>query len=134
MKKNVRKYLVVAGIFMAFTLLASYPAMARNVLESGQMLYRGEALTSPNGYYKLILQEDGNLVLYRKGKALWSSGTNGKDARKLVMQSDGNLVLYGNNGPIWASNTSGNRGAFLMLQNDGNLVIYKAVWSTGTAR
>ncbi len=134
MKKSIGKYFIVVGVIVIITLLAAHPAMARNVLASGQMLYRGEALTSSNGHYKLILQEDGNLVLYRKGKALWSSGTNGKNARKLVMQSDGNLVLYGNNGPIWASNTSGNRGAFLMLQNDGNLVIYKAIWSTGTAR
>ncbi len=134
MKSEWKKTLVAIGFMVALTLLAAAPAMARNILRSGQMIYQGEALKSPNGRFKLVLQNDGNLVLYDRGRALWSSGTNGKNARKLVMQSDGNLVLYGPNGPVWATNTSGNRGAYLMLQDDGNLVIYKAVWSTHTIR
>jgi len=133
-KKKWIKCLTVIGFLMAFTVVAVYPVMARDTLKSSQMLYKGESLKSANGRFELTLQNDGNLVLYEKGKAIWSSETNGKNAKKLVMQSDGNLVLYGPNGPIWATNTSGNRNAYLMLQNDGNLVIYKAVWSTHTAR
>jgi len=134
MKINVKKALVIAGLILTFSVIAAYQAMARNILASSQVLYQGESLNSINGRFKLVLQADGNLVLYDKDKALWSSGTNGKNAKKLVMQNDGNLVLYGPNGPVWASNTSGNRGAYLVLQDDGNLVIYKAVWSTGTAQ
>ena len=134
MRKDTKRILIVAGLIAILTMMTVPTAMARNILASSQILYRGEALESPNGRFKLVLQNDGNLVLYDRTKALWSSGTNGKNAKKLVMQNDGNLVLYGPNGPIWASNTSGNRGAFLMIQDDGNLVIYKAVWSTQTAR
>ncbi len=134
MKIGVKRGMIVFACLIALSVIAAPPALARNILASTQILYQGESLESPNGRFKLVLQADGNLVLYDKDKALWSSGTNGKDAKKLVMQNDGNLVLYGPNGPVWASNTSGNRGAYLVLQDDGNLVIYKAVWSTGTAR
>lgn len=57
----------------------------------------------------------------------------------LIMQTDGNLVLYskvGSNAQVasWASNTSGNPGATVTLQDDRNLVVYssagKALWSS----
>lgn len=55
---------------------------------------------------------------------------------RLVMQHDGNLVLYASGGrAVWSSGTFGNTGAFLRLQDDGNMVIYrngKALWSSRT--
>lgn len=50
----------------------------------------------------------------------------GYDSYSLVMQEDGNLVLYGDGQPIWASNTAGAIGSafYVMMQDDGNLVIY----------
>jgi len=134
MKKGLEHVIVILGLSMVFLSLTSYPVLAKDILASGQMLYKGETLKSPNGQYKLILQKDGNLVLYDGGRAIWSAGTQDKHINKLVMQNDGNLVLYGPNGPLWATNTSGNRGAYLKIQNDGNLVIYKAVWSTHAKR
>jgi len=134
MKKGLKHVIVILGLSMVFLSLTSYPVLAKDILASGQMLYKGETLKSPNGQYKLILQKDGNLVLYDGGRAIWSAGTQDKHTNKLVMQNDGNLVLYGPNGPLWATNTSGNRGAYLKIQNDGNLVIYKAVWSTHAKR
>jgi len=133
-KKGLKHIAVILGLFLAFSLVTSYPVLAKDILGSGQILYKGETLKSPNGQYKLILQNDGNLVLYDGGRAIWSTKTQGKRIKKLVMQNDGNLVLYGPNGPLWATNTSGNRGAYLKIQNDGNLVIYKAVWLTNTNR
>lgn len=39
---------------------------------------------------------------------LWATGTAGKNAKKLIMQTDGNVVLYDNDDQvIWASNTAG---------------------------
>ncbi|MEU7550930.1 FG-GAP-like repeat-containing protein [Streptomyces sp. NPDC044571] len=58
---------------------------------------------------------------------------------KLVMQTDGNLVLYTkDNKPVWATNTNGHKGALARMQNDGNLVVYEAngttaLWSTKTS-
>jgi len=134
MRTTLKHLAMGVGILLIVTAFTPRPGMAKSILSSSQILYKGEFIQSPNGRYKLVLQTDGNLVLYDKKKAMWSTGTNGKNVKKLVMQSDGNLVLYGTNGPVWATNTSGNRGAYLILQDDGNLVIYKAVWSSSTAR
>ncbi|WP_068497020.1 lectin [Paenibacillus kribbensis] len=102
----------------------------------GQMLLKGQSLQSANGAYTLILQEDGNLVLYSRGIALWSSKTNGRAVNYAVMQTDGNFVIYGYPNPIWATDTNGWGNAFLVVQDDGNVVIYgtKAAWATGTNR
>lgn len=64
-----------------------------------------------HGHKFLVLQGDGNLVLYNPSEAgkpehpRWASNTNGKAKDcVLVMQDDGNLVLYGGDKhAIWAS-------------------------------
>jgi hypothetical protein len=100
----------------------------------------GARLTSGNGRYFLIFQEDRNLVLYKKsgGKdnPIWASSTNGR-VNRCVMQADGNLVLYKERYPVWASGSNGHTNATLIVQDDGNMVIYdgqKAVWHTNTAQ
>ena len=64
-----------------------------------------------NGTYQLIMQGDGNLVIYNPG-AIWSTKTNGHAGAYLVLQTDGNLVIYDSSGAIWASGTNGNPGDF----------------------
>jgi hypothetical protein len=107
-------------------------------LSANQELTSNESLASCNGDYSLIMQSDGNLVLYEGGTALWASGTVGSGADEAIMQGDGNFVVYTSAGsPVWASGTAGDTGAYLDVQNDGNVVIYgasgSALWSTGTA-
>src|SRR6202020_771621 len=107
-------------------------------LTANVSLTGNQALASCNGDYTLIMQGDGNLVLYEGSAALWASNTVGSGADKAIMQGDGNFVLYTSAGtPVWASDTAGNTGAYLTVQNDGNVVIYSAsgaaLWSTGTA-
>jgi hypothetical protein len=74
----------------------------------------------------------------RGGRAMWSTGTHGRVTTALVMQGDGNFVLYNGGQALWASGTHGRPGASLAVQDDGNVVIYapgpRAVWSTGTNR
>lgn len=90
----------------------------------------GTTVLSCNGSYKLVMQTDGNLVLYQGVRSLWSTGTNGTSAYFAEMQTDGNFVLYDALGNAkWASGTAGNPGAHLAIQNAGNLVIYS---SSGT--
>jgi len=98
-----------------------------------------DSIVSNNGRFRLTMQNDGNIVLYKDGSALWSSHAAGQDVEYCVTQGDGNLVLYlqASGRPVWASNTAGNPGSFLVMQDDGNLVIYKPihpVWVTGTNR
>ena len=99
------------------------------------------------GRVDLMMQNDGNLVLYRAGKrtpadAVWSSRTFGTAARAMVFQADGNLVLYtaDRKRAIWSTNSqvgctewgqgggSSARGTILARQSDSNLVIYCAFY------
>src|SRR5271165_305894 len=106
------------------------------ILQPGQSFQVDTPLYSDDGQFRVLLQNDGNLVVYDRWQARWASGTNGQSVSQCIMQTDGNLVIYGYDGPIWASNTSGNPGAYLNMQNDGNLVIYlpggSPIWATGT--
>jgi len=108
------------------------------ILAVGATLTPGNYITSCNGSYKLVLQADGNAVVYNASNvALWNSHTQGKSSAKLVLQADGNLVIYGANGAaLWASGSSG-KPTGLNMQSDGNLVIYdttgKVLWASNTA-
>jgi hypothetical protein len=109
-------------------------AASCGALPVGGTLVPGQSIWSCNGAYQLIFQTDGNLVLYSTSKALWASGTNGKQANELILQSDGNLVLYGAT-PLWATGTSGKAVTGLAVQNDGNVVLYDGstpLWATNT--
>jgi hypothetical protein len=96
-----------------------------------------ERLRAPSSPLELVLQTDGNLVLYDSGTAIWASGTNGRSVTQLVMQDDGNLALTGPGGTVWETRTAGHPGARLVLRDDGNAVLPavdgRPLWSTGTA-
>ena len=117
-------------------------------LSAGQWLPAGWCLHNGN-YTTLVLQSDGNLVLYSgTGRALWSSRTVGSGATRLIMQSDGNLVLYRGSVAVWntrTNTTAARQSSQMILQSDDNLVVYRtirdfrnvvisttAVWYTGT--
>lgn len=111
--------------------------LAIDLLRPNQCLYQGQSLVSENDCFRLIMQLDGNLVLYRQsdGIALWSSRTPRSCTNRACMQSDGNFVTYDcHNKPTWASRTDSrkNKGSWILLQNDGNIVIYKPIWASST--
>jgi hypothetical protein len=107
------------------------------ILNPGEDLQPGAYLLSPDHEYQLIMQGDGNLVLYNAAKeALWSSQTSGP-GNYAAMQTDGNFVVYSGGTALWNSMTSGFSGAYLQLQDDSNLVIYQgstALWDWGSGR
>jgi hypothetical protein len=109
-------------------------------LPAGGQLGTGDRLVSPNGSHVLVLQGDGNAVVYAPGgRAIWSTQTNGRGTGVLRMQADGNLVAYSRSGaPVWSSRTEHFRGSELRMQDDGNLVLYRpgnrAVWSSRSQR
>jgi hypothetical protein len=92
-------------------------------------LYEGQAMSSPNGAYRLWMQGDGNLVLYGPSGAVWADGQNNPWSNWLVMQSDGNVVHYVSDGwgtwPVWSTNTAGPycSGAWFKVQDDGNMIV-----------
>jgi hypothetical protein len=105
---------------------------------NGQLLTPGQWRRSPNGNYGLVMQSDGNLVLYETGsrKALWSSQTSGNPGAFAALQRDGNLVVYSSSRqPLYHSATSAGAGTVLVVQDDGNAVLYsggKALWGAQT--
>ncbi|MBF8185968.1 hypothetical protein ITP53_09460 [Nonomuraea sp. K274] len=110
--------------------------VAKDRLGPGEWLLPGQSLTSGGGRFKLVQQNQGNLVFYDGTKALWTSPTSGKPGAKAAMQKEGNLVIYGpDNKPLWSTPTAGNPGAYLLMPKaSGNLVIYsrdnKPLWSS----
>jgi hypothetical protein len=135
------------------TMLAAFCGLAVQFQASGAaaqstILYPGDSLRFgtinmmvSGNFHSLIMQRDGNLVLYSPTNgAIWSTNTFWGPDTHVDMQLDGNLVVYNNYGPVWASQTSGHPFSCLALQDDGNLVIYidcgqypgNAVWSSGT--
>lgn len=94
-------------------------------LGSGKMLKEGGFLMSPDSQSVVAVGRNGNLNLYSNFKPIWTASSAGAKNTKLLMQPDGNLVLYdANNKPLWNTVTSGNPGAWLAIQTDGNLVVY----------
>ena len=163
-----RVVLVLTGIALAFTAAGSAPALAATrhsspgtlasrqghlarmsaaTLHQGEALGPGDSLAS--GTVTLVMQGDGNLVLYPAGLvgdpnvALWDSDTRGNNTA--LLQDDGNFVIYptgevGNaSAAEWATDTHGSN--VLEVQDDGNVVIYPsccigdpaaAEWATDT--
>lgn len=97
-----------------------------DTLEPGTALHVDEQLASANGQYRLVMQGDGNVVLYSaSGGVEWTTGTRGS-GNYFTLQNDGNIVVYTEGGaPLWASDSSGHEQPDrLVLQDDGNLVSY----------
>jgi hypothetical protein len=65
-----------------------------NKLNPNQQLSVNDTLSANNAKTTLIMQSDGNLVLYLSGttNALWDTGTFGKPVTHAIMQSDVNFV------------------------------------------
>lgn len=110
-----------------------------DVLYPGQSLYQGEYIMSPDGRFYVILQFDGNLVLYYDDiqTYLWHSNTYGNpQITRLEMQSDGNLVLYDDNDtPYWHTHTHIYPNGYAVMTNCGEFKIVQAGqtrWSSGT--
>ena len=111
-----------------------------NVLHTNQQLNVNDHLDSPNNKCHLIMQSDGNLVLYRNdnGRPLWATNTWGRPVNHAIIQGDGNFVCYDAAGhPYWASGTNGHPGSYVILQDDGNLVVYppsNSLWASNTVQ
>jgi hypothetical protein len=114
-----------------------------NQLFPGQSLVAGQSITADDARAFLVMQGDGNLVLYEvhRGRHLpvWAAGTEGRGGVRAVMQDDGNLVIYTAGGAaVWDAGTWGNPGAGLVVQDDGNAVVYapdgRPLWASDTGR
>ncbi|KAH7653305.1 alpha-D-mannose-specific plant lectins domain-containing protein [Dioscorea alata] len=117
-----------------FLVVSPLCCMAKDILYSGESLNTGDYLTYENYKFimqadcNLVLYENGK-ALWASGTN--GRGTN----CYLILQSDGNLVIYNiKDNAVWASNTNKGQGNYvLILQKDRNVVIYGgALWATNT--
>ncbi len=127
------KFSIAMGALAALLLWSRPVHAACGILGTNQTLYTNHSLYSCDGRFRLVMQGDGNLVVYEGNHALWANYKFGSNAR-LVMQGDGNLVVYdGANRPLWATYKFGSN-AHLALQTDGNLVVYdgagRVLWAS----
>jgi len=118
-------------------LAGSTAALAANVLPAETTLSKGQRVQSKNGLYHLIMQDDGNLVLYfglfDPLQPVWSSNTrnSGWYAR---MQADGNFVVYSNGQWAWQAGYGGrtmDMNYKLTVGDDGVVAIRLAADSNG---
>jgi hypothetical protein len=122
---------------LLFSLPANPPPRTTHVnrIESGTALRKGQSITSPNGFYRLTHQTDGNVVLTRAGgRVTWALN---RKASWLTMEPGGNLVAYDFGRRMWETRTTGNGASTLRVQDDGNLVVYRgdnrATWASRTS-
>lgn len=112
--------------------------MPSNRLNVDQILEPDQELFSDKNGFRLILQGDGNLVLYDSANSgLWASETTDKAIKFAKLQGDGNLVLfYHNLKPAWDSKSklaAGQFDPYLMVTDDGQVRVYAttSIWSVG---
>jgi hypothetical protein len=91
----------------------------------------------------LVMQDDGNLVIYRKrdGAPLWSTGTWGHPGASAVISGGRLTIIVGGSTQLWNSHSGDwHENSYLKVQDDANVVSYLqgrsdpagATWSTGT--
>ncbi|SFE82202.1 hypothetical protein SAMN04487969_107128 [Paenibacillus algorifonticola] len=88
-------------ILMACLLLLAFavPATASasylgDKLTIGGSMSKGDYLTSQDGRFSAIWQNDGNFVIYQNGSSLWSSGTSNSGAVSFKFEAFGKPVIY----------------------------------------
>ena len=142
----LKKGFANSGISFASGSMVGAPVGAStfpSTLVSSTNLLVGGALVSPGQKYALIVQTDGNVVVYNlaSGAAVWATNTTGRPnlPLRLGLQNDADLVVYDSaNNFVWGSLSAGkgNDVYTLTMQDDGNLVVYsstnQAIWASNT--
>lgn len=83
----------------------------------------GQVWNLCSGYVVAFQNDGNLVVSRPDNSVIWSSGTANRGAVRLVMQGDGNFVIYDAQKAIWGTNTFNHPHAVLSVQEDGNLVI-----------
>jgi hypothetical protein len=152
----------VAAVFLAVVAVTSSTGGVANAASQGATLWKycsggspclPYQLTAGNsldlGTTQLIMQTDGNLVMYYTGYGCapwgcsyttwvcWASNTNGEGGGSsyAILQSDGNFVVYPYQGgpALWASSWSGQYGSTVTLtyQSYPNVVVFRVGSNAG---
>lgn len=85
-------------------------------------LRAGAGISSPGGEYRLSMQGDGNLVLYRGQSPIWATGTS-SGVRAVVTAAGDWRVLDSAGGVLWSTGTTGRGPSRIEVRDDGNIVL-----------
>src|SRR3712207_8158750 len=101
-RTGARLVLALAVVLLSVGLVSPGAAQAADVtvgqsLSSGGQLASGQQLVSANGRFRVVMQGDGNPVVYGSAGGEWGSGTGG-GGNPLGMQGDGKLLGYAPHG------------------------------------
>jgi len=107
-----------------------YPKEYPNFIQKNSYFSNSEfgVVVLQYGNNLLVLQYDGNLVLYNNSVGVWSQKNIGMGDNKvsaLHVQDDNNIVIFGSDGKHYYSNSYGIDGIGLHLKNNGFLIIRK---------
>jgi glucosylceramidase len=81
----------------------------------------GTYLKSPGGA-RLTLNPNGGITsVDARGVSRWAPGGTGN---RLILQEDGNLVLYSGSTQVWSTNTAGSGAAWLSIRDDGTFALF----------
>lgn len=111
-----------------------------STITAGAQLFAGAERKAQNGAATLVMQGDGNLVLYGQTGVLWATWTQGNPGAFANLDMSGNLIIYGPGlSVLWQSATwpGTSPAPYLTVQDDGNFVGYRtgiggAYWATMT--
>lgn len=135
---NLVLYNSGSPIWATHTSSGNQLARVNTHITPGSILLPKQTLATYDRKAFLVLQPDGNLVLYNRNRSpVWATGTDNKNVDRVIFQQDGNIVLYSRDGrAVWASHTDGRGAKVLVLQDDLNLVMYsnsgQALWASNT--
>ncbi|WP_053729520.1 hypothetical protein [Streptomyces sp. WM6378] len=128
--------LAASAVLATAGMLATGGTAHAAVGAGGTTIYNDEPLYGAQEWHvdndgaRLIMQRDGNLVVYVNGSPRWAANTVGC-GYKAVMQTDGNFVVYAQDGhACWESHTAQNQintnyqVVKLHLGPNGTLTIY----------
>ncbi|KAM4602635.1 B-type lectin plumieribetin-like [Polymixia lowei] len=114
--------------------------MSKNSLSTNEELRQGEILHSTNGKHRAIFQDDNNFVIYGPD-ATWHTDTSKTTGSRLIVQEDGNLVMYTDNKRVvWTTDTYSEQQSQRMrltLTNQGHLELDRdgeQIWSSATSK
>lgn len=93
----------------------------------GSVLYPGQRIQDDHNTWKMIYQDDGELVVYYRGSYMWGSGTSDQPAGRAQMGTDGIFRLYTPADAIyWQMGPLGYAGSSLIVDmRMGRPALYK---------
>ena len=97
-------------------------------LNGNQTMTAGQRLVSTNGQYQLLMQSDGNLVIYpgnttALGTAYWSTRTSNHPGAYAAFNGSGEFFIYSNtNGILWRTNAAPGAGSKIELTTSGSMI------------